>query len=97
MSTNEANLPEYLLSSLKKSIPGWIITLQGTGNMELNRVVNDLHRLNHAVHHITSEGSDIRQQIMNLYRHIQAIKPRHAEPYHSRLSEVERGLANLRR
>lgn len=91
---NETYATETRLSTLKKSIPTWITSLQGTGNMELNQVVNQLHHLNQQVYH-PSEGG-LQQQVTNLYRQVQSIKERHKEPYRTRLNEVEAALAKLR-
>ena len=82
--------------TLKKSIPTWIMELQGTGNMELNRVVNELHQLNHEVCSTSDNDTAIRTQLTNLYRQVQVIKNRHQEPYRSRLNAVETELAKLR-
>jgi hypothetical protein len=91
---NETYTTDTRLSALKKSIPVWITSLQGTGNMELNQVVNQLHYLNQKVSH-PSEGG-IQQEVTNLYRQVQVIKTRHQEPYRTRLNEVEAALAKLR-
>lgn len=92
---NETYSIETRLSTLKKSIPVWITSLQGTGNMELNQVVNQLHHLNQQVTR-RAESSGIQQEVTNLYRQIQGIKSRHKEPYRARLDEVESALAKLR-
>ncbi len=91
---NETYSTDYRLSTLKKSIPVWITSLQGTGNSELNQVVNQLHHLNQQVSH-PSEGG-LQQQVIKLYQQVQVIKTRHNEPYRTRLNEVEAGLAKLR-
>ena len=82
--------------TLKKSIPAWIMELQGTGNMELNRVVNELNQLNYEVCNTPDNDTAIRTQLTNLYRQVQVIKNKHQEPYRSRLSAVETELAKLR-
>ena len=92
---NETYASEIRLNTLKKSIPTWITSLQGTGNIELNQVVNELHHLNHQVSRL-SESGGVQQQVTNLYRQVQTIKERHKEPYRTRLDEVEAALAKLR-
>jgi hypothetical protein len=95
MPYNETYATDTRLNTLKKSIPVWITNLQGTGNMELNQVVNQLHHLNQQVTRPT-DSTGIQQEVTNLYRQVQVIKTRHKEPYQTRLSEVEAGLAKLR-
>jgi phosphoenolpyruvate carboxylase len=95
MPLNETYTTDTRLNTLKKSIPTWITSLQGTGNMELNQVVNQLHQLNHQVSRPT-DSSGIQQEVTNLYRQVQVIKTRHQEPYRTRLNEVEAALAKLR-
>jgi hypothetical protein len=96
MSVNEAYVLDTRLSALKKSLPMWITGLQGTGNMELNQVVNDLHQLIREAQQPAADSASLRQQMSSLYHRIQAIKSHHQEPYRSRLSEVEKELAKLR-
>lgn len=95
MTFKETYITDTRLNTLKKSIPVWITSLQGTGNMELNQVVNELHHLNQQVSRPSENGS-IQQQVTNLYRQVQGIKARHKEPYRTRLDEVEAALAKLR-
>ena len=92
---NETYASEVRLNTLKKSIPTWITSLQGTGNMELNQVVNQLHHLNQQVTR-PSENGGLQREVTNLYRQVQTIKERHKEPYRTRLNEVEAALAKLR-
>ena len=96
MHAAETYLTDFRLRTLKKAIPTWITGLQGTGNRELNQVVNDLHQLNHEVHNAAGDGENLRQQITNLYRQVQVLKGKHQEPYRTRLGEVEAELAKLR-
>ena len=93
---NESYSSATRIKTLKKSIPAWIMELQGTGNMELNRVVNELHQLNLEVCSTPDDDTAIRTQLTNLYRQGQVIKNKHQEPYRSRLNAVETELAKLR-
>lgn len=92
----ERHTLETNLNSLKKSIPVWITGLQGTGNLELNQVVNELHTLNHDAYHPTADSANIRQQASSLYQKVQMIQSRHGEPYRSHLKSLAAELAKFK-
>ncbi|MBZ0303817.1 MAG: hypothetical protein K8J31_29015 [Anaerolineae bacterium] len=96
MQSSDPYLFSTRLNTLKKAIPTWITNLQGTGNMELNQVVNELHGLIHDVSDPTPDSAHVRSQVGSLYRRVQSIQGRHKEPYQSRLKELELELAKLR-
>ncbi len=92
----ERHTLETQLGSLKKSIPAWITHLQGTGNLELNQVVNELHTLNHEVYHPAADSANIRQQASSLYLKVRSIQSRHKEPYLSHLKSLAAELAKVK-
>jgi hypothetical protein len=80
---------------LKKAISTWIISLQGTGDLELNKIVNELHSLESQIMHPIHDNSRIRGSVNNLLRQVRVVKEHQGDPYRTHLAEVEKRLRAL--
>jgi hypothetical protein len=94
-SRSMTDLVDTSMHSLKKSISGWIISLQGTGNQELNKVVNELHSLECQISNPVPDNQVLRSSVRSVVRQVRTAKDRQSDPYYSRLVEVEKRLTTL--
>jgi len=83
------------VESLQNNLIEWITNLQGTGNPELNDIVNDLNHLRHQIG--KSKGNEIilSQSIKRLQHKVKSVTANSKSLHNRCLREIEQQLQSI--
>lgn len=81
--------------ALKQSLIEWISTLQGTGDQQLNEIVNELNRLRHTFGESQPDTTQLNTAMSRLHRKVKNVIATQGTTSHNSLQEIDKHLKQL--
>ena len=81
--------------SLQNNLIGWITNLQGTGNPELNDIVNELNRLRYQIGNSKGDDVELSRSITRLQNKVKNVATTSKSLHSSCLREIQQHLQSI--
>lgn len=81
--------------AVKENLIGWISNLQGTGDQQLNEIVNELNQLRYTFGASQPDKIQINTSMSRLHRKVKNVIATQGTAQHACLKEIDKHLQNL--